>query len=118
MWLPALAAFWLADGERRLLSVHLRAEDFEHIPLEPRFWSLKEAQEGCRSSGFSSISLEDMRFLIEDFYRSGTALLSNYHLVERILEQKQQVAAVCPQAVLLALLLQSERRLVEAKRST
>ena len=103
MWLTALWLYFADGKERRLLEVHFKADDFQDvIPSSPRFFSLEETLRGCSSTGFSlesgEMSLEEMRLTTLDFYDSGTALLSNYHLVETILAQKLQVAAVCPQA--------------------
>ena len=56
--------------------------------------------------------------MAEGFYESGHPLLNDYSLVERLLARKREVAAVCPFAVLQAMLLQSERLLVSIYRSS
>ncbi|CAE7019853.1 Ankrd54 [Symbiodinium sp. CCMP2456] len=78
--------------------------------------------EGCAWTGFGTtpnlISFDELRILAEGFYESGHPLLNDYSLVERLLARKREVAAVCPFAVLQAMLLQSERLLVNIYRSS
>ena len=79
--------------------------------------------EGCAWTGFgttptNTILFDEIRILAEGFYESGYPLLNDYSLVERLLARKREVAAVCPFAVLQAMLLQSERLLVSIYRSS
>ena len=70
----------------------------------------------CSATGFgttlSMIAFDELRTLSAGFYDSGAPLLGDYSFVEKLLSRRKEVAAVCPLAVLQAILLQSERLLV------
>ena len=64
------------------------------------------------------ISLDELRPLSVGFYESGLPLLGDYSLVEKMLSRKRDVVAVCPPAILQAMLLQSERLLLSIYRNS
>ncbi|CAE8625722.1 unnamed protein product [Polarella glacialis] len=97
----------------------LQPEDLEEfIPLEHAFSSPEQLQDNCAGTGFhvspsnEFVRLEEFRALAVDFYGSGAPKLAPGSYAEQImnvvLQHDRRIAAVCPLAVLQALLLRSE----------
>lgn len=96
---------------RRYLEAQLPSEKYHNvIPEVAKFSDPAEVLHFCQTTGFGlasgeGVSFEGFRLTTVDFYQSGMPMLSSYHWIEAILQRKKQIAAVCPQAVLQAMLL-------------
>eukprot|EP00933_Yihiella_yeosuensis_P040635 TRINITY_DN34975_c0_g1_i1.p1 TRINITY_DN34975_c0_g1~~TRINITY_DN34975_c0_g1_i1.p1 ORF type:complete len:545 (-),score=85.94 TRINITY_DN34975_c0_g1_i1:649-2283(-) len=98
------------------------SEISEFIPEAQAYGNADEMAVTCAEMGFMSASggsernfetLESFRELAENFYNSGSAKLANDEIVSAILRGKKVVAASCPLAVQQAMLMRTERLLLE-----